>query len=66
MNTIPELAAELRKSPMFQLSLSSKELFTVIFLAWLAEEYPEFVAAWLATRLGISAQDSGACAAGSA
>lgn len=55
MNSIAELAATLRHSPMFQLSLSSKELFHSNFLAWLAEEYPEFVATWLAGRLGIPA-----------
>ncbi len=55
MSSITELAATLRHSPMFQLSLSSKELFHSNFLAWLAEEYPEFVATWLAERLGIAA-----------
>lgn len=31
----------LKKSPLFNLSLSSKELFHSNFLAWLAEQYPE-------------------------
>lgn len=31
----------LKRSPLFNLSLSSKELFHSNFLAWLAEQYPE-------------------------
>lgn len=33
---------ELSSSPLFNLSLSSKELFHSNFLAWLAQHYPDF------------------------
>lgn len=36
--TQPNLQAELKKSPMFNLSLSSKELFHSNMLAWIAED----------------------------
>lgn len=36
-----EIVEDLKKSPMFQLSLASRELFHSNFLAWLAENYPE-------------------------
>ncbi len=41
MSVDPILAA-LRQSPLFQLSLSSKELFHSNFLAWLCETYPQY------------------------
>lgn len=34
-----ELISELKKSPLFNLSLSSKELFHSNFIAWICEEY---------------------------
>lgn len=55
MNKITELASSLKHSPMFQLSLSGKELFHSNLLAWLAEEYPDVVAKWLRERIGVSA-----------
>jgi hypothetical protein len=33
----------LKKSPLFNLSLSSKELFHSNFLAWLCENYPNYM-----------------------
>lgn len=44
VNTIgmPHSIDELSSSPLFNLSLSSKELFHSNFLAWLAQHYPDF------------------------
>lgn len=39
--SIIELVKNLKKSPIFNLSLSSKELFHSNFIAWLCEAYPE-------------------------
>jgi len=39
---IDNVIDKLKSSPMFQLSLSSKELFHSNFLAWLCENYPVF------------------------
>ncbi len=40
MPLLDQIIRELRQSPLFQLSLSSKELFHSNFLAWLCERYP--------------------------
>lgn len=37
--TVPETITELKKSPLFNLSLSSKELFHSNFIAWICENY---------------------------
>lgn len=37
--TVPEIITELKKSPLFNLSLSSKELFHSNFIAWICENY---------------------------
>ena len=39
-NNIIELTNNLKKSPLFNLSLSSKELFHSNFIAWICETYP--------------------------
>lgn len=41
MSKIIEITDSLKESPMFNLSLSSKELFHSNFIAWLIEQYPE-------------------------
>jgi hypothetical protein len=38
--TLQQVIGKLKSSPMFQLSLASKELFHSNFLAWLCETYP--------------------------
>ena len=40
MKTIKQITESLESSPMFNLSLSSKELFHSNFIAWLITEYP--------------------------
>lgn len=42
VNTMGHAYSILSSSPLFNLSLSSKELFHSNFLAWLAQQYPDF------------------------
>jgi len=42
VNTMGHAYSILSSSPLFNLSLSSKELFHSNFLAWLAQHYPDF------------------------
>ncbi len=57
MNT-ESLISELKESPLFNLSLSSKELFHSNFLAWICEKYPITFGKILSRHLGISENDS--------
>jgi hypothetical protein len=50
-SSVVDVIEELRKSPIFQLSLASKELFHSNFLAWFCEQYPEHAATLLANLL---------------
>ena len=59
MNT--ELKEEIEKSPMFQLSLGSKELFHTNFLYWLWKAEPN--AFWIImSKFGIKTDDKGSLA----
>lgn len=42
MTTENDICNKLKSSPLFNLSLASKELFHSNFLAWLAEQHPQF------------------------
>jgi hypothetical protein len=46
-----QTVAELGRSPIFQLSLASKELFHSNFLAWLCEQYPTLLGPFFSTYL---------------
>ena len=48
---------DLKKSPMFNLSLSSKELFHSNFLAWVMEAYPKKMASCFSELFNIDASD---------
>lgn len=43
-STLADVIRKLKSSPLFQLSLASKELFHSNFLAWICESYPDQVA----------------------
>jgi hypothetical protein len=49
---VAAIIKELRRSPVFHLSLASKELFHSNFLAWLCEQYPDQAARVFANLLG--------------
>lgn len=48
---------ELKKSPIFNMSLSSKELFHSNFIAWVLETYPEEMAKFFSEKLKLSNVD---------
>ncbi|MBK2025849.1 PD-(D/E)XK nuclease family protein [Francisella philomiragia] len=48
---------ELKKSPIFNMSLSSKELFHSNFIAWILETYPEEMAEFFSEKLKLSNVD---------
>jgi len=51
INTLEDIADNLKQSPLFHLSLTSKELFHSNFLAWLCTIYPEQTAQLFAPYL---------------
>lgn len=50
---IPDWKDQLKQSPIFNMSLSAKELFHSNFIAWVCETYPEQMGAFFASFLGL-------------
>ncbi len=57
---VEELCTRLREEPVFHMSLGAKELFHSNFIAWLAMQYPQAVAAALAPWTEEDARAQGA------
>ncbi|AJI52759.1 PD-(D/E)XK nuclease family protein [Francisella philomiragia] len=49
---------KLKESPIFNMSLSSKELFHSNFIAWILETYPEEMAEFFSKSLGVTITNS--------
>jgi hypothetical protein len=55
--SVSPIVEKLSASPLFNLSLSSKELFHSNFLAWLCEEYPGQIGRWFTRFINNDARD---------